>query len=86
MPDHTVTFEQIDAAFAKFDAGRHEAAMARITAAGGPAGGAAVIGEVCPIYKAVRPFLVAASNLPFIPAAWRNGIKAFIAAMDLLCP
>ena len=31
--------------------------------------------------QAVRPFLGLASNFPFIPQSWRNGIKAFIAAV-----
>jgi len=83
---HTPTFEEIDAAFSKLDVAKHEAALQQFTAATVKTSPASVIGQVCPTYKAVRPFLVAASNLPFIPKKWRDGIKAFIAAVDVLCP
>jgi hypothetical protein len=79
----TPTYEQIDAAFSRLDFEKHQAAIKQLGTA--PAQ-ASVIAQICPIYKAVRPFLQAAANLPFIPAAWKAAISAFIAAMDLLCP
>jgi hypothetical protein len=79
----TPTYEQIDAAFSRLDLEKHQAAIKQLGTAATPA---SVIGQICPIYKAVRPFLQAAANLPFIPAAWRAGISAFITALDLLCP
>jgi hypothetical protein len=79
----TPTYEQIDAAFSRLNLEKHQAAIKQLGPAPAPA---SVIGNLCPIYKAVRPFLQAAANLPFIPAAWRAGISAFIAALDLLCP
>jgi hypothetical protein len=81
--NNTPTYEQIDAAFSRLDLEKHNASIRQLGAAPAPA---SVIGQICPIYKAVRPFLQAAANLPFIPAAWRAGITAFITAMDLLCP
>jgi hypothetical protein len=80
----TPTFEEIDAAFAKFDAAKHQATLKQLTASG--ASPSSILGNICPIYKSVRPFLQAAANLPFIPQAWRTGIATFISAMDLLCP
>jgi hypothetical protein len=79
----TPTFEQIDAAFSGFDSSKHEAELERLGATASPA---AILGGLCPIYKVVRPFLVAAAGLPFIPPAWKTGIKALISALDLLCP
>jgi hypothetical protein len=73
----TPTFEEIDAAFAKFDAAKHQATLKQLTASG--ASPSSILGNICPIYKSVRPFLQAAQ-------AWRIGIATFISAMDLLCP
>jgi hypothetical protein len=81
----TPTFDQIDGAFRGLDAAKYQTAMKQLTAQGAVQP-TSVIGQVCPIYKAVRPFLQAVANLPLIPQAWRNGITAFISAMDLLCP
>ena len=78
------TFEQIDAAFRSFDAAKHQANLKQAAAQGVPASAASL--PICPIYKAVRPFLQAAASLPFIPAAWRAAITAFISTLDLLCP
>jgi hypothetical protein len=82
----TPTFEQIDAAFRGLDAAKQQAALKQLSAQATAPSASSVIGQICPIYKAVRPFLQAAANLPFIPQAWRSGITAFISAMDLLCP
>ena len=86
MATQTPTFDEINAAFAKLDVAKHQAALSQFTATSAAASPASVVGQICPIYKAVRPFLVLASNFPFIPQSWRDGIKAFIAAVDLLCP
>lgn len=78
--NESYTFEQIDAAFDGLDKVNVEALGGRgLTTA-------AAIPQVCPVYKAVRPFLVAVSNIPFIPQKWRNGIKTFIQVMDTICP
>ena len=85
MPDQTITFEQIDAAMNKVDLAAHRRAVAGISAQAA-ANPALALPQLCPIYKAVRPFLVAASNLPFIPQKWRDVIKGFIDVVDVLCP
>jgi hypothetical protein len=77
------TYEQINAAFSSFDMANHQNAIKQLGAAPSPA---SVIGQICPIYKAVRPFLQAVANFPILPPVWRAGISAFISAMDLLCP
>jgi len=82
----TPTYEQIDAAFRSFDATKHQATVQRLSTPGVVAGAAPVLGQICPIYKVVRPFLQAAAGFPILPPAWKAGISAFIGAMDLLCP
>ena len=82
----TPAFEQIDAAFRGFDIAKQQVALEHLAAQGPARSTSSVIGEICPIYKAVRPFLQAAAAFPFIPPLWRSGISAFITAMDLLCP
>jgi hypothetical protein len=80
------TYEQIDAAFTGLNLEKHQTAMKQLTAPAVAPTPASVVGQICPVYKAVRPFLQAAASLPFIPQSWRAGISAFVAAMDLLCP
>jgi hypothetical protein len=82
----TPTYEEINNAFTQLDVAKHTAALKQFTTATAAASPANVLGSICPIYKAVRPFLQAAAALPFIPAPWKTGITAFITAMDLLCP
>jgi hypothetical protein len=80
------TYEEINRAFEQLDVAKHGTAIKQLTPAAAAANPGNVLASVCPIYKAVRPFLQAAATLPFIPAAWKAGITAFISAMDLLCP
>lgn len=82
----TPTYDEINNAFIQLDVARHAKALQQFTPTAAAANPSSVLGNVCPIYKAVRPFLQAAAGLPFIPAPWKAGIAAFIAAMDLLCP
>jgi hypothetical protein len=62
----TPTFEQIDAAFRGLDIPKQQAALKQLSAQGAGVSTSSVISQICPIYKAVRPFLQAAANLPFI--------------------
>jgi hypothetical protein len=82
----TPTYEEINAAFTRLDVAKHEATLKQITPSAAAANPASVLPNLCPAYKAVRPFLQAAAALPFIPPAWRAAISAFIATLDLLCP
>ena len=83
MPNNTTpTLEEVNAAFAKLDVGKHEAAIAAANAATP----AALLTQICPIYQAVKKVLQIVVSLPFLPAAVKAGISAFIVAMDLLCP
>lgn len=82
MPtNQPTTLEDINAAFAKLDLGNQQAMLAR--AAANPA---SLIPQICPIYQAVKKVLELVASLPFIPAAVKAGILAFIAAMNLICP
>ena len=85
MADYNITFEQIDAAINKFDFAAHHGAVAKLgpAAASNPA---LALPQLCPIYKVVKPILVALSNLIIIPQKWRDAIKAFMAIVDVLCP
>lgn len=87
MADATVTFEQIDSDIQKLNLADYQpGGKAHFTAEAVRANPAAVLPQICPIYKAIRPILVILSNLPLIPPGWRNAIKAFIGIMDALCP
>jgi hypothetical protein len=86
VADHSMTFEQIDAAINKLDLKSHEAAVAKLRASAA-ANPALALPQLCPIYKgAVRGILEALSNFPLIPQKWRDAIKALIAILDVLCP
>jgi hypothetical protein len=86
MADGTITLDQVDAAFRHFDADRYQSTITRFSAADVQQNPSAVLGAVCPVYTAVRPFLKLAAGLPFLPQAWKTGIEVFINAMDLICP
>jgi hypothetical protein len=49
-------------------------------------GAAASIGDVCPVYKMVRPILLAVIAFPLIPTKIKDAIKAFMAVLDVICP
>lgn len=42
--------------------------------------------HICPIYKKIRPILMALLNFALIPPKWKQVIKQFVQAMDTLCP
>lgn len=81
-----MTFEEIDAAFRRVDVARQQAALARFTGTQVVSNPGSVIMCICPSYKAVRALLVELSLFPLLPAAWKDGIRMFVAGMDLLCP
>ena len=74
MPEKTLTFEDVNAHVEK----HLPAFKASATAAAAP--------DLCSIYAIARPILVLASQTPLIPQTWREGIKALIAALDVVCP
>jgi hypothetical protein len=86
VADKEYTFEAIDQHIRKADLSAAETAVKRVSAAAVAASPADVIGQICPIYRTIRPILVVLSNLPFIPESWRRWIKLFIEVMDKLCP
>lgn len=84
MPEKTISFEDIEKAVNQADLDGLEKKAAQFKAAS--ASPADILAQICPIYRTVRPILVGMSQIPFIPANWRKAIKAFIKAMDLVCP
>lgn len=50
------------------------------------AAGAAEAADPCAIWRRIRPLVVAASNLFFIPANIRNLLKQVIQLLDGFCP
>lgn len=86
MAEREYTFETIDQHIQKADFAAAEAVASRVSAKAVAASPADVIGQICPIYRTVRPILVVLSNLPFIPESWRRWIKLFIQLMDSICP
>lgn len=85
MAEREYTFEEIDSHVRSQDLSQFEEAKT-FTAEAAKAQPAQVLPQICGIYRVVRPILIALSNLPFIPQAWRNALKTFIRLMDLLCP
>jgi hypothetical protein len=84
MAEKTYTFEEIDQLVKQADLDKLEKQSAQFKAAS--ASPADILGQICPIYKTIRPILIGITQIPFIPASWKKAIKAFIKAMDLVCP
>lgn len=82
--DKTFTFEEIDQLVKQADLEHLDKQAAQFKAAGASA--TDILGQICPIYKTIRPILVGITQIPFIPANWKKAIKAFIKTMDLVCP
>jgi hypothetical protein len=86
MAEKEYTFEDIDKLVQQADLAGLEKHAAQLKGVAGGATAVDVLGQICPIYKSVRPILVALSQTPFIPKNWKKVIKAFIQAMDKICP
>lgn len=84
MAEKTYTFEEIDQLVKQADLDKLEKQAAQFKAA--TASPADILGQICPIYKTIRPILIGITQIPFIPASWKKAIRAFIKAMDLVCP
>lgn len=82
MAERTYSFEEIDGLVRGLDVSGMDAQVSRLAAAS-PAD---VIGQICPIYRVVRPILQGILALPFIPDSWKQVIRTFIRLMDLVCP
>jgi hypothetical protein len=85
MQDKELTFEDVNRHFERVDLSTFQKGGKNYFAPGAGAT-ADVLQKVCSIYKIVRPFLVLVSNIPLIPAKWREAIKTFINLMDGICP
>jgi hypothetical protein len=87
MSDKQLTFEEVNTHFENADlsifekGGKHNFSATDVVS--NPNG---VLENVCRIYRIVRPFLALVSNIPLIPASWKNAIKTFVGLMDQLCP
>jgi len=44
------------------------------------------IGQLCEIYRVIRPILLVLKNLPLIPDSWKKVITRFIEIVDGICP
>lgn len=42
--------------------------------------------QLCPIFTAVRPILVAVSSIPLLPKRWRDALATFVRVLDAVCP
>lgn len=83
MAEREYSFEEVDRQIQSLDlSGAEKGVSAKGVAAASPAN---IIGQVCPIYRAIRPILQGLLSLP-IPTAWKNAIRTFIRLMDLVCP
>jgi hypothetical protein len=86
MPEKEYTFEDIDKLMQKTDIAGLEKQATAFKGAVGTATAAEVLAQICPIYRTVRPILVALTQIPFIPAKWKKAIKALIKVLDKICP
>lgn len=82
MAERTYSFDEIDSMVRGLDLSGADAQASRLAAAS-PAD---VIGQICPIYRVIRPILQGILALPFIPESWKQVIRTFIKLMDLVCP
>lgn len=91
MEDKNLTFESVNKHFESaglkktIDETENFLKSSAVSAAAAP-NPAAVLAQVCRIYKVVRPFLRLILNVPLIPSAWKNALRTFCNLMDTLCP
>ncbi len=91
MEDKNLTFESVNKHFespaSKKTLAETETQLksSALSAAAAP-NPAAILAQVCRIYKVVRPFLRLILNVPLIPSSWKNAIRTFCNLMDTLCP
>jgi hypothetical protein len=82
-----LTFEDVDKHIQGADLSVFQPGGKHFMKAGAPpATPAAILPNICPAYKIVRPILVLLSNLPLLPQKWRDAIKAFMGVLDAICP
>ncbi len=87
MPNKALTFEEINGAIEKLDLADFSPGGKRhLTAEAVKANPAIALPQICPIYKVIRPILVALESLVLIPQKWRDVIKTFVSIMDAICP
>lgn len=77
------TFEEVDQHIQSVDLSAFQVSGKAAATAANPA---AVLPNICGIYKVVKPILTIISNLPLIPQKWKDAIKAFMQVLDALCP
>lgn len=78
-----LNYEELGAEAAQLS---HDDVTKAAAAMSAPGAAPASIATVCNIYKRVKPFLALIGRIPFIPASIKTAIKAFMGAMNLLCP
>ena len=89
MSTNIPSFEEVDKLIQKADLSAFKRTAGKRGAARGAAKGAtaaAAAPNICEIYKVIRPILLLVMGTPFIPAKWKDAIRAFISAMDMFCP
>lgn len=81
-----MTYEQIDAHVSKLNLSDFKTGGSKhFTTADINANPGGVLQKICAIFKGIRPILVVVSNIPLIPANFREPIKIFIGLMDNIC-
>lgn len=83
MAERELSFEEVDRQIQALNLSEAEEGAGRMQAAA--ATPAAILPQICPIYRAIRPILAGLLNLP-IPNAWKQAIRTFMRLMDLICP
>lgn len=81
-----MTYEEIDAHVSRLHLADFKNGESKhFTAAEVNSNPGAVLQKICVIYKGIRPILIIVSNIPLIPAKFREPIKIFIGLMDNIC-
>jgi hypothetical protein len=84
VAEREYSFEEIDGLVRGLNVAETDKRLSSMAAA--QASPADVIGQICPIYRVIRPILQGILLLPFIPESWKQVIRTFIRLMDLVCP
>jgi hypothetical protein len=85
MAKDTPTFEEVDQHIQKADLSAFEPGGEHYVSREAKLTAAAIPGQICPIYQIIRPILAMILGLPFVPKKWKDALKIFMTAMDMIC-
>lgn len=84
--EQQMTLEQIEAHIKQANIGQYDQAMQMHVSGKAALQPAAVLTNVCGVYKAIKPVLTVIVNFPLLPGAIKTAIRTFMSVMNSLCP